>query len=328
MPELPTAAIIGAGSSGITAAKALQERGLDFDCFEASDRIGGNWVFGNRNGMSAAYRDLHINTSRERMQYSDFPMPRSLPDFPHHTQIAAYFDAYADHFGLRKRIHFETAIARAALRDDGTWALTDEHGVERRYDALLVANGHHWDARWPEPAFEGSEAFEGLQMHAHDYRDNRFLEGKDVVVLGMGNSAMDIAVESSQVARSTQLAARRGAWIVPKYLFGRPVDHLVPNHRVPVPVAAKAFELALRIAQGPPERYGLPKPDHPISATHPTLSGRILDVIAHGDGHAAPEHRAARSGLGAVHRRHARARRRRHLLHGLPHQLPVLSRGL
>jgi dimethylaniline monooxygenase (N-oxide forming) len=282
LTKLPTAAIIGAGSSGIAAAKALLERGVAFDCFEASDRVGGNWVFGNRNGMSAAYRDLHINTSRDRMQFSDFPMPRSLPDFPHHTQIAAYFDAYADHFGLRERILFETAIARATLHDDGTWTLIDEHGVTREYDMLLVANGHHWDARWPEPAFPGAETFAGVALHAHEYRDNGFLAGKDVVVLGMGNSAMDIAVESSHVARSTHLAARRGAWIVPKYLFGRPVDQLATNHRVPVPVAAKLFELALRLAQGPPERYGLPKPDHPLSAAHPTISGRILDAIAHG----------------------------------------------
>jgi dimethylaniline monooxygenase (N-oxide forming) len=87
--RLPTVALVGAGSSGIAAAKALHERGVPFDCFEASDRVGGNWVFGNRNGMSAAYRDLHINTSRQRMGFSDFPMPSSYPDYPHHTQIAA-----------------------------------------------------------------------------------------------------------------------------------------------------------------------------------------------------------------------------------------------
>src|SRR4051812_9176176 len=203
--SLPTVCLIGAGSSGIAAAKALHERGIPFDCFEASDRVGGNWVFENRNGMSAAYRDLHINTSRDRMAYSDFPMPASAPDFPHHTQIAAYFESYVDAFGFRDKISFETPIARAALRDDGSWTLTDAAGVQRDYDMLLVANGHHWDARWPEPAFPGSEDFDGLALHAHDYRDNGVLKGKDVVVLGMGNSAMDIAVESSYVARTTHL---------------------------------------------------------------------------------------------------------------------------
>ena len=102
--------LIGAGSSGIAAAKALHERGIPFDCFEKSDRVGGNWVFDNNNGMSAAYRDLFINTSRPRMEYSDFPMPESYPDFPHHTQIAAYFDDYVDHFGLRELIAFDTGV--------------------------------------------------------------------------------------------------------------------------------------------------------------------------------------------------------------------------
>ena len=65
--------VIGAGSTGIAAAKALHERGLAFDCFELGDRVGGNWVFRNNNGVSSSYKSLHINTSRERMEYSDFP---------------------------------------------------------------------------------------------------------------------------------------------------------------------------------------------------------------------------------------------------------------
>jgi len=282
MPTLPTVAIIGAGSSGIAAAKALHERGVPFDCFEASDRVGGNWVFDNKNGMSAAYRDLHINTSRDRMQFSDFPMARSLPDFPHHTQIAAYFDDYVEHFGFRDKIRFETSVQRTEQCADGTWQVTDAHGETRAYDMLVVANGHHWDQRWPEPAFPGSDAFEGVQMHAHDYRDNRFLTGQDVVVLGMGNSAMDIAVESSYVAQSTHLAARRGAWIVPKYLFGKPMDQLSTVPYVPHWLSARISEAIIRLHTGRPERYGLPRPDHHFGAAHPTVSGRILDRIIHG----------------------------------------------
>src|ERR1700710_2634428 len=128
MTPLPTTAIIGAGSSGIAAAKALHEAGLAFECLEASDRVGGNWVFGNANGMSSSYRSLHINTSRERMEYSDFPMPTSYPDFPHHTQIAEYFDAYVDHFGFRDRIRFGTAVEDVARRDDGGWAVGSAGG--------------------------------------------------------------------------------------------------------------------------------------------------------------------------------------------------------
>jgi cation diffusion facilitator CzcD-associated flavoprotein CzcO len=282
MPTLPTAAIIGAGSSGIAAAKALHERGIPFTCFEASDRVGGNWVFGNKNGMSAAYRQLHINTSRDRMEYSDYPMPKSYPDYPHHTQIAAYFDAYVDHFGFRDAIRFETKVARAERLGGGGWELTLDDGSVERFDALLVANGHHWDPRWPEPAFPGHDTFTGEQLHAHSYVDNDLFDGKDVVILGMGNSAMDIAVESSYVARETYLAARRGAWIIPKYMFGRPVDQLPQDPRIPFKVRQRMIHTLIRLHVGNLERYGLPKPDHKFGEAHPTVSGRALDRISHG----------------------------------------------
>jgi dimethylaniline monooxygenase (N-oxide forming) len=280
--ELPTACIIGAGASGIAAAKALHERGIPFDCLEKSDEVGGNWVFGNRNGMSAAYRDLFINTSRERMEYSDFPMPKTYPDFPHHTHIRQYFNDYVDRFGFRDQISFQTGVRHARREQDGTWEVELDSGETRRYDALLVANGHHWDMRWPEPPFPGADSFEGVQMHAHQYRDNSSLEGRRVVVLGMGNSAMDIAVEASYVAAHTYLAARRGAWVVPKYLFGRPVDQIHNDPRIPFKVRQRVLHTLVRVAIGDPERYGLPKPDHMLLEAHPTVSGRILDRITHG----------------------------------------------
>ncbi len=280
--QLPTAAIIGAGSSGIAALKALVEQGFDVTCFEASDRVGGNWVFENKNGMSACYRDLHINTSRDRMEYSDFPMPRDYPDYPDHRQIAAYFDAYVDHFGIRDRIRFETRVEHAERLGDGTWELTLDDGTTHRFDALLVANGHHWNPRWPEPAFPGSDTFEGVQMHAHAYMSPDFMAGRSVVVLGMGNSAMDIAVEASYVTDRVFLAARRGAWIVPKYLFGKPTDQFRNDPRIPFKIRQKVMQQIMKTTIGPPEKFGLPKPDHEFGQAHPTVSGRILDRITHG----------------------------------------------
>ncbi len=277
--------MIGAGSSGLAALKALAERGIPVDCFEKSDRVGGNWVFANRNAMSSAYRSLHTNTSRERMEYSDFPMPASYPDFPHHTQIASYFEAYARRFGLTERIAFETGVERAA-RDpvDGTWTVTLDTGESRRYDALLVANGHHWDPRGPEPACTGS--FDGEQMHSHWFVDASGWREKNVLVVGMGNSAMDIAVESSFVARRTFICGRRGAHVVPKYVLGRPVDQIAVSPLtalVPFGVRHAFFRAIYRLAVGRVEDYGLPKPDHRLLESHPTLSADFLGRIAQGD---------------------------------------------
>jgi len=280
--SLPRVAVIGAGSSGITAVKTLAEQGFDVTCYEASDRVGGNWVYENSNGTSACYRDLHINTSRLRMEYSDYPMPESYPDYPRHDQIAAYFDDYVGHFGVRDRIRFETRVEHAGREADGTWAISASDGTTERYDALLVANGHHWDPRWPEPAFPGSDTFTGEQMHAHAYMNPDGLHDKDVVVLGMGNSAMDIAVESSYVGRNTYLAARRGAWIIPKYIFGRPTDQLKNDPRVPFKIRQKVTHNLVKLYAGDPVKFGLPKPDHQFGEAHPTVSGRILDRITHG----------------------------------------------
>ncbi|MFN2465631.1 MAG: flavin-containing monooxygenase [Candidatus Dormibacteria bacterium] len=281
MSALPTVCIIGAGSSGIAAAKAMHQRGIPFDCFEKGDRVGGNWVFGNVNGMSSAYRSLHINTSRERMEYSDFPMPKHYPDFPHHTHIAEYFDAYVDHFGFRDRITFNTAVAGAERRPEGGWRITLQGGDAREYDALLVANGHHWDPRWPEPPFPGE--FDGQQMHSHHYIDNNPFRGKKVVVVGMGNSAMDIAVETSHVADRVFLSARRGAWIIPKYIFGKPLDQLGNDPRVPFAVRQRIYERILRLSVGRMENYGLPAPDHRPGEAHPTISSDILIRVGSGD---------------------------------------------
>jgi dimethylaniline monooxygenase (N-oxide forming) len=283
MAELPTVCIIGAGSSGIAGAKVLAERGIPFDCFERSDEIGGNWAFGNRNGMSAAYRSLHINTSRERMEYSDYPMPKDWPDFCHHSLIRQYFNDYVDHFGIRERITFETAVERATRREDGVWEVSLSSGETRRYDALVVANGHHWDPRWPEPAFPGADTFAGRQMHAHEYVDTEGFEGRNVVVLGMGNSAMDIAVEVSLVTENTYLAARRGAWIVPNYLFGKPSDQLPVNPWIPWKLRQRYFHEMVKRVVGNPADFGLPEPDHLLGEAHPTISNYILARVAHGE---------------------------------------------
>jgi hypothetical protein len=285
MRSRPSVAIVGAGSSGITALKACVDAGLTVTAYEKGDRVGGNWVFRNSNGMSSSYKTLHINTSRERMEYADFPMPKDFPDFPHHTHIARYFQDYVDHFGLGEHIRYGVGVERAAPRDGGGWTVRLDDGGQVEHDALLVANGHHWDARWPEPAFPGAETFTGVQMHAHQFEDNSDWTDKRVVVLGMGNSAMDIAVEASWVASKTFLAIRTPAHILPKYIFGRPLDQIQTDAtaRLPWKVREKLFAAMLRVAVGRYEDYGLPRPTHGIMQAHPTISDNILSRMAHGE---------------------------------------------
>ena len=156
------ACIIGAGRSGIAAAQVLQARGIDFDCFEKGSQVGGNWRYENDNGMSSAYRSLHINTSRRVMAFKSLAMPENYPDYPDHFQMASYFDEVVDRYALRDRIRFRTEVLSVAPIEGGAgeWEVTVEGPDGREtdiYGAVLIANGHHWDARWPEPAFPGAD---------------------------------------------------------------------------------------------------------------------------------------------------------------------------
>lgn len=279
--------IIGAGSSGLTACQVLAARGVPFDCFEKGSEIGGNWRYENDNGTSSAYRSLHINSARKLMSYRAFPMPEDYPDYPSHWQVAKYFDDYAERFGLRERIAFNTEVV-SAEPVDGEWELTVEGSEGRRverYRAVLVANGHHWQPRWPEPPFPGAEDFAGEQLHVHHYREPDVLVGKRVLVLGIGNSAVDVAVESSRIAERTFLAMRRGAWVLPKFLGGKPIDEAAPPiaSYLPIPVQRFFFNRMLKTAVGEMTDYGLPEPDHRLLEAHPTVSSELLPRIGHGD---------------------------------------------
>ena len=300
--RLPKVCIIGAGSSGIAACKVFKEYGLPFDCFDASDRIGGNWVFKNSNGMSSAYRSLHINTSRDKMAYSDFPLPKDYPDFPNHFQIAEYFENYVDRFNFRSAITLNVAVSQLTQLEDSRWQVKLSNDETREYDAVIVANGHHWDPQFPDPKFPGT--FNGEEIHSHHYidvTDPIDFKDKNVVIVGMGNSAMDIACELGRqgVAKNCFLSVRRGTHIVPKYFGSEPLDNLL-RHPAEKPsifehllnklprawvqaIVRPLFAHKVRSHVGNPEDYGLPKPKHKIGMTHPTVSDEIHIRLGSGD---------------------------------------------
>ncbi len=288
MTTTPTTAptkvcIIGAGCSGITTAKRLKEFGVDYDQFELSDDVGGNWYFRNPNGRSAVYESLHIDTSTRRLEFEDFPAPADYPDFPHHTLIHDYFRSYVDHFGLRDAITFGVGVDRAVRAGEG-WEVTLSTGETRHYTDLVVANGHHWKPRVPDWPGE----FAGELIHSHAYV-NPFepveMRGKRVVVVGMGNSAMDIASELAYpwMAASLHVSARRGVWVLPKYRNGVAADKVMAPPDIPKDVALQASRQIIRDLVGSMSGYGLPEPDHEPLAAHPSVSADFLTKAGSGD---------------------------------------------
>lgn len=286
----PKVAIIGAGVAGLTAGKALADKNIPYVCFEASDEVGGNWYFKNPNGRSSAYRSLHIDTSRVALSFEDFPMAAHYPDFPHHAEIHEYLKAYADRFGLRRNIRLNTNVAKAERKPGGGWTLhvAGPQGETREdFDVLLACNGHHWDPSWPEPPYPGT--FGGTQMHSHDYIDPVDpvdLRGRKVLVVGIGNSAVDIVCELARkgVADKVYVSTRSGAWIMPKYVFGKPIDQLVKtNPYLPQALQRWAGGLIQRLVSGKMEDFGLPTPNHKFLEAHPTVSSELLLRLGSGD---------------------------------------------
>jgi cation diffusion facilitator CzcD-associated flavoprotein CzcO len=277
--------IIGAGCSGFTVAKRLKQAGLAYDQFEASDDIGGNWYHNNPNGMSACYQSLHIDTSKYRLAFEDFPVPADWPDFPHHSLMLSYFRDYVAHFGLRENITFNTRVEDVARDAAGSYQVTLSNGESRQYRAVVVANGHHWDPKIPT---EYQGRFEGIQFHSHAY-DSPFaphdLRGKRVLIVGVGNSAMDIASEVSQrpIAAKCFVSTRRGVWVLPKYLNGQPADKALLPGWVPMKLGRLLAATMIKKRVGAMENFGLPKPDHDPLTAHPSVSGEFLTRLGSGD---------------------------------------------
>ena len=289
--SVPVVAVIGAGAAGITALKALRDEGVDVVGYEKGDRVGGLWVYENSNGLSPAYRSLHLNTSKGRTEFADFPMPSEWEDYPAAAKVARYLADYAEQFGVTEHIRFSTTVERVRKVEDPQsgslmWQIESVDGDGARsidyVDGVVVANGHNWDPKWPSPGYPGQ--FTGSQMHAHDYRSAEQFSGQRVLVVGMGNSAMDIAVDASYVAEDVMLSARHGSWIVPKYLFGRPAD--ATNgllSALPWRLRQTIAQRLLTLAVGTPQSYGLPAPAQGLFQNHPTISDTILHRITHGE---------------------------------------------
>ncbi|KAM4023005.1 dimethylaniline monooxygenase [N-oxide-forming] 2-like isoform 1-T4 [Anomaloglossus baeobatrachus] len=216
-------AVIGAGNSGLTATKCCLDEGLEPTCYERSDDIGGLWRFTPEveNGRASIYQSVVTNTSKEMMCYSDFPFPESFPNFLHNSKMLEYYRKYAENFGLLKYVQFKTVVRSVkkhpSYPSTGQWEVTIEKNGKQEtntFDAVMVCSGHHTEPYYPLDAFPGINKFQGQYLHSREYKTSEAFKGKRVVILGMGNSGADIAVELSRTAAQVFLSTRRGSWLM------------------------------------------------------------------------------------------------------------------
>lgn len=281
--------VIGAGPSGITAAKNLLDQGLDVTIFDYGKEVGGNWVFTDEESHSSVFETTHIISSKTLSEYADFPFPPDTPDYPSHRHLAAYFQSYARHFRLYPLIQFETLVKQCTLTDDKKWLVaTEKKGITTThiFDALAVCNGHHWLPRTPQ--YDGH--FDGEFIHSHSVKRFDRFKDKRVLVIGGGNSACDVAVESSRVASKVDLSWRRGYWIAPKFMYGKPADVVGQGLTfLPRFLWKRMVALSLYIRNGKNEMYGFPNPEKAFGFHHPTIKEDLFYTIRHGKIHPRPD---------------------------------------
>jgi cation diffusion facilitator CzcD-associated flavoprotein CzcO len=268
--------VIGAGAAGLAALQTLREAGLDADCFERTDRAGGHW--------HTDYEALHLITSRTVSGFPGDPMPADYPLFPSRDQVRDYLVGFAERQGLLPHITFGTevlSVEPAGSRDgSGGWRVTTSAGDAGIYDGVLVANGHLWDPVVPKVTGE----FTGTSLHSSQYRNTGDIQGDRVLVVGVGNSGCDLAVDAAQARLDTAISVRTGAIFQPKTIYGRPRSEIRWFTRLPPRAQDRVARALIRVVHGPWSAYpGLPKPRaRTLADGRPVVNSQLLYWIQHG----------------------------------------------
>lgn len=270
--------VIGAGPAGLAVARALAERDLPYTHIERHTGPGGLWDIDNPG--SPMYESAHFVSSKTLSGFGGYPMPDHFADYPPHRQVLSYLTSFAEAYGLRDRIEFGTEVRSVEKNPDGTWTVTRADGRASSHRQVVVCTGVQWHPNVPELPGD----FAGEIRHTVTYRGSGELQGKRVLVVGAGNSGLDIACDAARSADHAVISMRRGYWFIPKHLFGRPVDTIAAGGpHVPMWLQQKLFGGLLRLLNGDPRRLGLQKPDHKLFETHPAVNSMLIHHLQHGD---------------------------------------------
>lgn len=279
--------LVGAGPAGLVMARALIKEGIPFDWFERNSNVGGIWDMDNLD--SPMYDSCHFISSKYTSGFYGFPMPSDYPDYPSWRQIRDYIRDFADKFNLKDRVTFGVGVTDATPLDGDRWQVALSNGKSEIYEGLINATGVTWHAS--RPHIKGESEFNGKIIHSVEYRTPIEFDGKRVLIVGAGNSGVDIASDAALNAEQAFLSVRRGYRFIPKYIFGVPTDALISGKIAPPKGVSIDGDVTKMIDTlvGDLTRYGLPKPDHDLLASHPIMNTQVLHHLGHGDLIAKPD---------------------------------------
>src|SRR3569623_1683075 len=249
----PETLIIGASSAGMAMARQLQERGKSYLQVDRAPVVAQMWRI--------TYDRLHLHTARARSGLPFQPMPRSYPRYPSRQQVVDYLESYRS--GLTQQPLFGRDVRRIT-REGGVWRCEfDGESILARN--VVIATGN---TRVPvRPTFEGEVTFDGPILHSSDYRTGATYRGQNVLVVGFGNSACEIAIDLSEQGARPTLAVRGAVNALPRELLGIPIQNVgLIQQLFPVRVADAITAPILRLALGDITKLGLRKlPSGPIA---------------------------------------------------------------
>ncbi|MGW0940508.1 flavin-containing monooxygenase [Streptomyces sp. NPDC002666] len=244
--------VIGGGPGGLAAAAALREQGVRAVVLEKSADVGASW--------RRHYDRLHLHTTRRWSALPGLPMPRRFGRWVSRDDVVRYLEKYVEHHELEVVTGVEVSrIDRAA---DGTgWRLTATGGRELTGRAVVVATGYNHTPRIPD--WSGRDTFTGELLHASAYRNPAPYAGQDVLVVGVGNTGAEIAVDLVEGGASrVRLAVRTVPHIVRRSTAGWPAQATgILVRRLPVALVDRAGGLMARVAVPDLAEQGLPRPD-------------------------------------------------------------------
>ncbi|GHE26971.1 flavin-containing monooxygenase [Streptomyces cellulosae] len=244
--------VVGGGPGGLSVAYALRARGVRAVVLERSERVGDSW--------RRHYDRLHLHTTRRRSALPGLPMPRRFGRWPSRDDVVRYLEKYAEHHRLE--IVTGVEVSRIERTEDGAgWLLRATGGRELTGAAVVVATGFNHTPRVPD--WPGRDTYAGELLHASQYRNPKPFAGRDVLVVGVGNTGAEIAVDLVEGGASrVRLAVRTPPHIVRRSTAGWPAQYSgILVRRLPVPLVDRISRLQARVAVPDLSAHGLPRPE-------------------------------------------------------------------